>query len=359
MGGIAVCIRHRWWQRVWVLLGIGAIAAASMLGYIPVFQHSGNWNALFRHDGLGAAWYWQKFSQTLSPAGGISVWIWLGSFVAVFALGAASLLPKTIVKMTEEQRDVAFFSSVALLVGAVAYYLFLLRLRYVTEPWYYLAFMAFSAAAADASFSVMVDRVPRRVVRLTFVVALLVITLRPLLRDTRIRMTNIDLLAAELSKRADKEDFILVCLWHDGVSFNRYYTGPARWGTLPPIDDHRFHRPDLVLPYMTATNQEIALDSLYGQLDQTLKKGHRIWLVGSLTFLRAGQRPLILAPAPFSPIGWQLGPYHYSWSTQTGYFVETHATRAEQVAVPVTQLVSEYENLPLIAVSGWKRDGSR
>jgi len=353
MGGIAVCLRHRWWQRVWLLLGIGAIAALFMLGYIPVFKHSGNWNALFRHEGLGARWYWNKFSQTLSPAGGIAVWIWLGSFLAVFALGVGSLLPKTRVRMTGEQRDVALFSSVALLIGAVAYYLFLYRLRYITEAWYYLAFMAFAAAATDASLSVMVNRPAVRVIRLTFVVTLLVMTLRPVFRDTRIRMTNVDLIASELGKQVDKDDFVLVGLWHDGVSFNRYYRGPAPWGTLPPIEDHRFHRPDLVVPYMTEINQEIALNSLYNQLGQTLKSGHRIWLVGSLVFLRAGERPLILAPAPSSPVGWGLGPYERSWSTQAGYFLELHGTHAEQVPAVTPQRVSEYENLPLVVVSGW------
>lgn len=353
VAGAVVCVRRRWWARVCVLLGAGAVAALSMMVYIPVFRHSKNWSALFRHSEIGSAWYWHKFSQAVAPTGGIPIWLWILSFIAILALGVASLLPKRLMKMTDNQQDVALFSSVTVCVGAAAYYMFLARLSYVTEPWYYLAFMALFAAAADAAFSVITEGQNRRIGRLVLVAALLAATFVPVLRKSLARMTNVDLLASELNKRVDKEDFVLVALWHDGVSFNRYYTGPARWETLPPISDHRFHRPDLLLPYMTATNQEATLESLHEQLSQTLKKGHRVWLAGNPNFLRPGETPLILAPAPYSPIGWQLGPYHRSWSTQTAAFLQSHATAAEEVPVPTAQPVNEYENLPLIVVSGW------
>src|SRR4029077_12631224 len=83
LAGTAVCLRRRWWQRLWLLLGIGAVAALSVTVYIPVFGHSKNWSPLFKTPGLGPVWYWQKFSEALSPPGFLPVWIWVTVFAVV------------------------------------------------------------------------------------------------------------------------------------------------------------------------------------------------------------------------------------------------------------------------------------
>jgi hypothetical protein len=350
-----VCLRRRWWRRFWLLPGIGAVAALSVTVYIPVFQHSKNWSPLFKTPGLGPAWYWQKLSGSLSPPGFLPVWIWVGVFAMVLALGGACFLRDTTrLRFTDQQRDAALFSAVAVSVGAVVYYFFLHRLSYITQPWYYVAYMALFAAAADASLSLLASRYATRIVRLVLVTILLAISLPAAIASVRTRMTNLDLVAAEVARLAGQDDLVLVTTWHNGVTFNRYYRGTARWETLPPIEDHRFHRPDLLLPYMTAPDQGAALNPLYADIRETLAGGHRVWLVGWLNFLQPGEEPLILAPAPESSIGWQLNGYQLSWSTQAGEFLQTHALQGEVVPVPIAQPVNDYEDSQLIVLSGWR-----
>lgn len=354
-GGVAVCLRHRWWKRIGVLLGIGAVAAVSVTVYIPVFQRSKNWSPLFKTPGLGPAWYWQKLSESLSPSGFLPVWIWVAVFAVVLVLGAVSFLPSTRrFALANQQQDIALFSAVAVSVGAAVYYIFLHRLSYITQPWYYLAFMALFAVAADSSLALVVNRYATRIIRLVMVASLMAVSLPAAMASVRTRMTNLDLVAAELARLVDKDDFVLVAVWYNGVTFNRYYRGAARWETLPPINDHRFHRPDLLLPYMTAPDQRATLNQLYAQIQATLAGGHRIWLVGGLNFLQPDEQPLILPPAPNSAIGWQLGGYQLSWSTQAGEFLQTHALRGDVIPVPATQPVSDYESSKLMALSGWQ-----
>ena len=354
-GGVAVCLRRRWWWRIWLLLGIGAAAAMSVTVYLPIFRHSKNWSPLFKTPELGPAWYWQKFSEAISPPGSLPVWIWLAVFAVVLALGAVSFLRNTMgLTLADYQQDIALFSAVAVSVGAAVYYLFLQRLSYITQPWYYLAYMALFAVAADSSLALVVNRYATRIIRLALVAILLGISLPATIASVRTRMTNLDLVAAELAKLVDKDDLVLLAVWHNGVTFNRYYRGAARWETLPPINDHRFHRPDLLLPYMTAPDQRSALNPLYAQIQETLAGGHRVWLVGGLNFLQPGEQPLILPPAPNSSIGWQLGGYQLSWSTQAGEFLQTHALWGDVIPVPVAQPVSGYENSGLMALSGWR-----
>ena len=62
--------------------------------------------------------------------------------------------------------------------------------------------------------------------------------------------------------------------------------------------------------------------------------------------------PLVLAPAPFSSWGWQLGPYEVSWSTQTARFLQQHASKCEEVPFNHPQVLSEYEARQLLKVSG-------
>ena len=48
------------------------------------------------------------------------------------------------------------------------------------------------------------------------------------------RQTNMDLIASVLRERADAHDLIIVHPWTFGVSFDRQYSGPTPWTTVPP-----------------------------------------------------------------------------------------------------------------------------
>jgi hypothetical protein len=106
---------------------------------------------------------------------------------------------------------------------------------------------------------------------------------------------------------------------------------------------------------MTAPDQRAALNPLYAKIQETLQSGHRLWLVGRLRFLQPDEEAVVLPPAPTSPdVGWQLGGYQLSWSTQAGEFLQIHALKGDVIPVPTAQPVSDYENSKLMVLSGWR-----
>ena len=142
----------------------------------------------------------------------------------------------------------------------------------------------------------------------------------------------------------------MVAPWYFGVTFERYYKGTAPWMTLPPINDHGIHRYDLLKEKMAATNP---INPVLEMMSQALRS-HRVWIVGGLSFLPAGQTPPLLAPAPFDPVGWSEAAYTTAWSMQAAHLLQTRALRAEIVPLPGDQLINPYENAQLILVQGWK-----
>jgi hypothetical protein len=166
-----------------------------------------------------------------------------------------------------------------------------------------------------------------------------------------IRQTNVDLVARAIERSAAPGDLVLVNPWYDGISFRRYYHGPAAWITLPEIADHRFHRYDLLKIRMASDRP---IDDVLSRLGATLAAGHRVWIVGGIHLLKPGRRPPSLPPAPRSPWGWFDVPYAVVWSQQTGAYLQAHATRVTPIDVPTPGPVSDYERLRLLVFEGWR-----
>jgi hypothetical protein len=167
-----------------------------------------------------------------------------------------------------------------------------------------------------------------------------------------VRQTDVDLLARQVTRSAAPEDLVVVNPWYEGVSFQRYYAGSARWLTLPDIADHRVHRYDLLKSRLASRDP---LGDVLDSVEATLRSGHRVWLVGGAQWPRPGEEVTVLPPAPASPEGWHDRPYVLSWSRQLGSFLQGHAAQIATVAVPVSGPVSDLEDLPLVVVNGWRR----
>jgi hypothetical protein len=155
------------------------------------------------------------------------------------------------------------------------------------------------------------------------------------------RQTNIDLIAAQLEKRTTAGDVIVVAPWYFGVSFDRYYKGPAVWMTLPQLEVHKMHRYDLARERMRAINPIApVLEAMAG----ALHSGHRVWLVGEFSWVQPGDTPPHLGPAPDDAAGWDEATYNDVWAAQATYALQTTwGVRAETVPVIVNAQVSAYE----------------
>jgi hypothetical protein len=251
--------------------------------------------------------------------------------------------------------------NVTVVVAAAATFLIALKsTRLPTQPWYYVPLLAVLAPALDAAARLVATSATagtatasgwRRVVRLALALVIASAVTLPAWRLLHERRTNVDLVAATLAKRVAPGEAIVVYPWYCGVSFRRYYEGKAPWVAVPPLEDLRIHRYDLLKAAMAQPNPMEPAVELMGK---TLQSGHRVWVVGGLPTTRTDVPPPILPPAPHGPQGWNNGPYVTVWGMQTAYFLQTHALHAEFLPAPSDARMNPFENLSVVVVSGWR-----
>jgi hypothetical protein len=234
-------------------------------------------------------------------------------------------------------------------------------LHYYTQPWYYITLVAFAACVLEVILGAWLLTARHRALplflrtgRLAAGLALLFFTALPDWDEMPVRHTNVDLLAARLRPLANGGDVILVPRWECAIPLARYYRGPAEIITLPPINDHRFHRYDLFLRQMMTAD---ALHPVLARLEEVLRSGHRVFVAGTLP-VPEDDRPLpIPLPAYRDARGnWHGSAYNSIWELQAGRLLSAHATRAGHIAVPIPgkAQVQGFEKLDLWVAEGWR-----
>lgn len=331
---VVAAIRRRWGLAAWIF-GSGALAALSLLPYAASLAAARRqWSMIVTYP-IEMIRIWHGFQETVGPR------LVLGGWLVLLGVGLAVVLIR--------RQDVTLFAALTILFALVADGVFLKTLGYRPRAWYYVPLLALLAGALDAVWARSGGR-RLGAVRAAAVVLVIGAGCVPLWHQATLRQTNVDLVAARVAASAAPDDLVVVNSWYYGVSFNRYYTGPARWETLPDIPDHRVHRYDLLKARMVSRSP---IDDVLRTIATALRDGHRVWLVGGADWPRPGEAVQALPPAPFTPEGWHDWPYATSWSRQLGAFLENHAGQLTPVAVPVDGPVSGLENLPLVVVTGW------
>jgi hypothetical protein len=352
VAGIAVAVRNRLWNRALLLVGIGLIAAVSMIPYLLVMKRAKNWNMIMTRPDFGLSLFWAKLSETLSSAGYGLRWLWV--ILVIAAVVTAVVAHRHAFTQNDAgRRDLALFCATALFAGILAYYAFLRSLSYVTQPWYYVPLIALVAVAVEGMLSAIPWSYWKKEGRTLLSITIALWSLLPTWKGIHIRQTNIDMVAAKLEGTAKSGDAIVVVPWFLGVSFARYYRGSVGWLTVPPVNDHRVHRYDLFKEQMAAIN---SIDPVLAAMADALKTGGRVWVVGGVDgiFGPPNQAPPSLAPAPHDPVGWNQPAYSKMWSMQVATFVRTHAKTAELFASFGNQPTNPHEKVPLIKVDGWQ-----
>ena len=376
-GAIAVALRKRAWRTAGIILAIGVLSAASLLPYVPIIRRMQEWTFLVGFP-ADLPWLWKRSCEVFGSPDPLGIWLWAGLFLtgiggffglAVWRRGRVFLrLP---IHPFEAERssdfaqrspnDAVLFAMVAVVVGVVSYAAFLRALHYYTQPWYYITLACFAACALEIVFGawpiaekVRASFLPRGI-RLVVAFILFCLAGLPAWEEMTVRHTNLDLVAGRLRSLATKGDLILVPRWECAIPLSRYYTGPARIVTLPPIADHRFHRYDLILQQMTGADP---IPSVLAQLEDVLRSGHRVFLAGELPFPKV--TPVL---PPWPPIYRDsTGAWHGNADTpglrlQAGQFLRAHATGVGQIEVPVPDKarVQDYEDLGVTMVEGWRQ----
>jgi len=332
-----------------IVLGIGFAAALSITPYIGSYRNGREWDVVFRTQ-LSLAWLWRKLCDALGkPAPGmLSVW-WI--LLVLAPIGVIWLLRHNSAGKSKAT-PLTGFAFVSCALALVGYLVFLKALGYPTQDWYYLSLIAVLVLGLDIVAGVLAGRlVWVAVLRLALAVGVTAAVAAPAFNQAQKRMSNLDLVASELKRRAAPQDFILVAPWYLGISFRSHLPIGMAWETLPPMRDLRIHRYDLLKEQMTLPDP---LEPLRRRIAHTLRSGHRLWIVGALTYPEPGRKPPFHAPAPHDRVGWSEFAYSTAWSMQLGLFVETHGLRSLRVELAVPTPINVFENAQLTAVEGWR-----
>ena len=346
VAGFAVAAVARERSAALAVLATGVVAAVSLLPYVGVLLASRSWRPLNQSE-LGARALLVRSSEMVTEGSWPLAALWAAAAVLV-VYGVVRALRRSLSADPASRTHVLY--AVLVIVAATSLHLGFLKLAgRVPQAWQFVPLIAVVALAIDV---VLGGTRSLRWARVGTAVLATALAFPVSLDRVGARQTNVDLIAQYVHTAAQPGDLILVNPWYVGITFNRYYRGPVRWMTLPPMEDLTVHRYDLLKLRMTSAEP---LAPLYGAIQGALESRHRVWLVGGLLFPPAGYVPPVLPPAPGLPTGWSDGPYTIGWALQTGHFVQTHAERLAVVKIPVDRPVNGLENMGLLVVEGWRR----
>jgi len=330
---------------------VGTVAALSLLIYVPTIVGAQRIFVLAQFP-FQFSHLVDVFTTALTSNADVLYWTWL--IAAGIAIVASSFI---IFRFQggdgrgEQHIDLAIFSLTALGVGTALYFWFLKASRLTTEPWYYMVLMGLIALSIEIGVELVATNTPLRLLRLACVIAAVVVTLPIAWDEISLRQTNIDVIAAQLGGRASRGDFVVVIPWFNGVTFQNYYRGATAWSSVPPIRDLTFTRGDLLLEQIVL---ERPLQPIFDTIEQTLRAGNRVWVVGALSVPPAGQAPPALPRPPNGPNGWYSGDYLRMWNLQLGRYMELHSVSAERIDLQVKQPINRYEDSAFLVFSGWR-----
>ncbi|HEX6902424.1 MAG TPA: hypothetical protein VF789_22080 [Thermoanaerobaculia bacterium] len=337
-------VRGRW-RLTAAALGIGFLAALSLLPYRGPLTTARQWDMLLTQE-IAARKILYRSLDALAAPHRLTAWIWLLLLVAAVVMTIrARAAAEPGAAGDPAAADARLFHLLVIPAAMAAQYGFFTVLRYTPRPWYLLPVIALTASALDSLF-ILAERSPAsRRIRLAIPALMGVVALPGTVQEATVRMTNVDLVTRKLAREVQPRDLVLVDQWFYGVSFNRYYRGPAVWMTLPDLSDHRFHRYDLVKARMTAR------DPLQGVLDaiqSTLRNGHAVWWITGRDVSLVNPLPVRLPPAPYAASGWSDVPYYRSWTWQVEDFLNRHARlKTAPLFIDPGQPVSRYESLTI------------
>jgi hypothetical protein len=372
--GALVAIRRQQWKILWTLAGIGVVAGASLFIYLPIVHRVPKYLAFWRSPFFDVTTLWDGLRDALAArsstnpngANGPQIWIWItlllvGIIVAVVMQRTrVRQMPKPEVaskSANPDRSDLALFCVTSVVLGIIGYFGFLLRLQFFMQPWYYVEILILCAISLDGILNASWPTLrPWGLMRIGLLVVMMILNAGPVWAEAHTRRSNLDLVAAFLSRNASAGDLIVVQDAWQGITFNRHYRGQAQWFSVPPIDSHEVHRIDLVISEM---NEPEAMTPVLGAITNTLTSGHDVWLVGSIPVARwkdAPPGPTPLPPRPSEmPTGWWAGSYLSWWNQQVTTLLLDHAQQEKEEAIAAPEPVNHFEDVSVVRFAGYKR----
>jgi hypothetical protein len=237
-----------------------------------------------------------------------------------------------------------------LIFGTTAYLVFLKILGYFMQPWYFVVLIAMAGACIDAIFATALQG-RRRGLLILFALAIVLLVFGNIRQKVSERKTNVDVIAEAIEKESRPGDVIVLSRWYYGIPFQWYYHGKAQWITIPPVDDHRFHRYDQLKRQMLSGGVMMPVLSL---IEQSLRSGYKVWVVGDMMLPSPGEYLPMEALRPDINGVWAEMPYYELWSKQMGAFMMSHAKESRENTPKIHNPVNGDERLQVLTFEGWQ-----
>jgi hypothetical protein len=371
--GALVAIRRQHWKILWTMAGIGLVAGASLLIYLPAFRRVPEYLPFWRSPSFQAATLWNGLGDALAARSSANhdasnspqVWIWIGLLLA--GITVAVIMQRTGVRRTSkakvasnsanpERSDLALFCVTSVVVGIVGYFGYLLKLQFFMQPWYYVEILILCAISLDGILTTGWPKFrPWGLARVGFLAMMMTLNAGPAWAEAHTRRSNVDVVADFLSHNAKAGDLIVIQDAWEGITFNRYYRGQAQWISVPPIDSHEVHRIDLIMAKM---NQPETMTPVLHAITNTLTSSQRVWVVGSIRIARwknAPPGPTPLPPLPSAmPTRWWGGKYLYWWNQQVTTLLLDHAQQGKAETIAALGPVNHLENVSVVRFTGYR-----
>lgn len=320
-----IALEARRYKKIAEILGIGMIAAVSLLPYLNFIESANSWLDIVR-SATGPGDYWQGMVNGL----GLS-WPILGLIlVTLFITGILLSFRKSILP---ERKNLFLYGAVTLVVSSTLFLGFLIKTKIPPLPHYYLTWFAVVVLSLETIFTSVVS-VPnhQKILKVVIGLGILILMFNPVLTFVKTRSTNIDIIANRLESSASQKDLILINPWMWDITFNRYYKGDATWMTWPPLNVYSIFKyqelKDKIDDFDPTMPANIAIE-------QTLKSGGRVWVLGFVT------------PTNSQPDKKLLTPYVDYWTRQLNESLAQHKLNGEVIDLGIKQTVNPYEDFQL------------
>lgn len=331
------------WRRALAVLSVGAWPLLGVLPYVGIVERSSTW-IVTQQTELPLAAVLGIYRQAAGPVTEVVA-------LAAVAITLVFLIVRiggTRVASEAEARD-GWLGLVTLVLFSSAILGSFYASGIPPTPNRYVPLLVMSALCLDVSLRT--QPLPWRVGTGLVLGVLSIVGLPRAIDRVTTRQTNVDLVAERIEHLATQDDLVLLRSWSSAISFCRYYNGSARVWTIPNIEDHSIHRYDLL---RLKFEDEDPISDVGGALEDALKGGHRILMVGSFRPVRLSPEIPLLAPAPHPKHDWYKVAYLWNWEDRVTQFVLRHATEIVDATPAPAQDVHRHERLPLHIATGWR-----
>ena len=279
-----VCSVRRKWRRSASTLLIGICAAVSLIPYYPIVAKAAVWTAMWAPSPFDPV---LLFTTLLSTMGSGRLWLgFLWMTLPVFLVTAACHWSwkawRQHVPLGVHSGRI-LFAGMTIVLLVLSMNLFTWKSHHVMQPWYYLPGCTVFACFFDLQLQLFYRRRFGTYAVAGVATLLLFLQTPILLSCSGLRRTNLDVVAAQIGEQAVQGDFIVIAPYWLEHAFKYYYHGVAEWKVVPGLTSQNIERMDVPSILLLLRSPQTVSQSLFQEIERTLRSGHRVWVVGGDT----------------------------------------------------------------------------